>query len=588
MNAVLRKLAAARRLRRVDGALGDWLARAYPDAPPEAALAAALAARAIADGHSALALDLAQTWLDGLAGDGSASGLPEASAWCDALRQSPAVHVHDGKAPAARVPLVLDAKRRVYLRRYFDYELGLAQALITRAAGPDTGSRVPSHESRADGIDPEQQRAIDTALAHRFTLVTGGPGTGKTHSVVRMLVALARQAHTRGETLRIALAAPTGKAAARLSDSVHGQLARLDLPPAIAQQIPDRAGTVHRLIGLSPWQARPRFDRASPLPVDVLVVDEVSMVDLPLMAKLVDAVPEHARLILLGDPDQLAAVEAGNVLGALVEATDGGPLQHCHAPLVRSHRFGEGSALAALSAAIACGDADAALRTLAENGDATLVGHDAKLPDEATARYRAVLDAPDPAEALRAARGFRVLTALRQGPSGCIAIDRAIAQRLQRAVGVRADAQWWRGRLLLVTANRPELDLFNGDTGVVWPDANGTLKAWFDGPQGVLRALAPAVLPPHEGAFALTVHKAQGSEFDRVALVTGPDSAVLTRELLYTGITRARSGIAVYSTADTLRAGIGRRTLRMTGLADRLREAAATPISIAKSSPAPT
>lgn len=586
MNAALRNLAASQRLRRVDVALGGWLARAFPDASPETTLAAALAARAIADGHSALALDIAQTWLNGIAGDGNAPTLPEASAWCDALRQSPVVHVHAGDVPVARVPLILDAENRVYLRRYFEYERQLARALIAR-------TDVPSHTQAADerdagthtGIDPGQQYAIDAALAHRFTLVTGGPGTGKTHSVVRMLIALAREADTHGEILRIALAAPTGKAAARLTQSIYSQLASLDLPDAIARQIPERACTVHSLIGLSPWQVRPRFDHTSPLPFEVVVVDEVSMVDLPLMSKLVDAVPAHARLILLGDPDQLAAVEAGNVLGALVEATRDGPLQHCHAPLIRSHRFGEGSTLAALSAAIARGDADTALQVLAEDEGASLASHGAALSEEAASQYNAVLNARDPADALRAARGFRVLTALRHGPSGCIAVDRAIEQRLQRAIGVRSDAQWWCGRLLLITANRPELDLFNGDTGVIWPDADGAMKAWFDGVDDTPRALAPAVLPPHEGAFALTVHKAQGSEFDRVALVTGPDSAVLTRELLYTGITRARTGIALYSTPDTLRAGIGRRTLRMTGLADRLREAAGALTSIAESLP---
>ena len=587
MNAGLRKLVSSQRLRRVDSALGDWLARAFPDAAPETALAASLAARAVADGHSALALDLAQTWLDGIDGDGKAPKLPDAFVWCDVLGQSPAVHVHDGDWPVARVPLVLDTKRRVYLRRYFEYERQLAGALMARTQDNQPHPAALPDAGREDnvGIDLEQLRAIATALAHRFTLITGGPGTGKTHSVVRMLVALAREAHSRGESLRIELAAPTGKAAARLTQSVHDQLASLDLPDSIVSQIPERAGTLHHLIGLSPWQARPRFDHTSPLPADVVVVDEVSMVDLPLMSKLVDAMPEHARLILLGDPDQLSAVEAGNVLGALVEASQDGPLQHCHAPLTRSHRFGEGSPLAALSAALTRGDADAALQILAVNNDATLASYSAAMPEAAAVRYRAVLDARDPAEALRAARSFRVLTALRQGPSGCSAIDRAIAQRLQRAIGVRADAQWWRGRLLLITANRPELDLFNGDTGVVWPDTHGEMKAWFEGLQGVPRAFAPTALPPHEGAFALTVHKAQGSEFEHVALVTGPDSAVLTRELIYTGITRARTSIIVYSTPNTLRAGVGRRTLRMTGLADRLREAAHADGSIANSLP---
>jgi exodeoxyribonuclease V alpha subunit len=587
MSASLAALRQSGRLRRVDAALGEWVVRAFPDASSATALAAALAARAIADGHSALALEKAQVWFDGIEGDGKQAALPEVSAWYATLRNTSAVHVHAGDVHAGFTPLVLDAQGRVYLRRYFEYEWQLARALIARAGTVDNEVRGDVTESGTAGIDPEQRQAIATALSHRFTLVTGGPGTGKTHGVVRMLVALAEHAHAQGTSLRIALAAPTGKAAARLRESVLLQIATMDLPEKIEALLPRDAGTVHGLIGLSPWSARARHDHDSPLPFDVVVVDEVSMVDLPLMAKLVAAVPTDARLILLGDPDQLSAVEAGNVLGALVDAARSEPLRDCHVALMRSHRFGADSALGALAQAIAAGNAEAALHACAREAEVTLADA-ARLSDfldTAAAAYRTVPDAGDPAEALRAARGFRVLTALRRGPSGCVAIDSAIAARLQRAAGVRADERWWRGRLILVTANRPELGLFNGDTGVVWPDADGVMKAWFEGPGGAPRALPVAALPPHEGAFALTVHKAQGSEFDRVALVTGPDSAVLTRELLYTGVTRARAGITLYATPDTLRAGIERRTLRMTGLADRLREAAMTPNLIADSLP---
>ncbi|HJR11655.1 MAG TPA: exodeoxyribonuclease V subunit alpha, partial [Rhodanobacteraceae bacterium] len=423
--------------------------------------------------------------------------------------------------------------------------------------------------------------------SHRFTLITGGPGTGKTHSVLRMLTALAQRAQN--GSLRIALAAPTGKAATRLGESLRTRLASLDLPEAIVTQIPRDTQTVHSLLGISPWRTRPRFDRASPLPFDVVVVDEVSMVDLPLMAKLVQAVPDDAKLILLGDPGQLSAVEAGNVLGALVEAAGDGPLQDCHVALTHSHRFGADSALGVLAAAIARGDVETTLRIPGSVGEISRVedARAAQLVDAAADAYRPILSADNPAAALHAARGFRMLTALRQGPSGCLAFDHAIAQRLQRSAGVRADERWWRGRLILITANRPELKLFNGDTGVIWPDADGAPRVWFEGDDGP-RAFAPAALPPHEGAFALTVHKAQGSEFDRVALVTGPDSAVLTRELLYTGVTRARAGVTLYTSSETLRAGIERRTLRMTGLADRVREAADGPTTIAESLPAPT
>ncbi|MBS0381050.1 MAG: exodeoxyribonuclease V subunit alpha [Proteobacteria bacterium] len=580
MKSVLETLQKSGRLQRADAALGEWVARGFPDAPPETALAAALAARAVADGHSALALDQAQAWFAGLDGEGKPPTLPGIVAWRKALRDASCVHLHTGDAPSPCVPLVLDAQDRIYLRRYFEYERQLAHALIARTSASGGSTPLPKPPARAEqggdesGIDPEQQRAIEIALAHRFTLVTGGPGTGKTHGVVRMLAALAAHAHAQGTELRIAMAAPTGKAAARLRESVRAQLDRLHLPAPIAACIPDAASTLHRLLGLSPWSPRPRHGRTTTLPFDVVVVDEVSMVDLPLMAKLVAAVPANAHLVLLGDPDQLSAVEAGNVLGALVDAANNGPLLDCHVALTRSHRFAAGSPLGALAAAIAQQGADAAIAVLERGDGVALVDEPriARLADHAADAYRAVLDATGPGEALRAARSFRVLTALRRGPSGCLALDDAIAARLKRHAGVRADAAWWRGRLVLVTANRAELGLFNGDTGVVWPDEHGVPQAWFEGAEGALRRFAPAALPANEGAFALTVHKAQGSEFERVALVTGPDSAVLTRELLYTGVTRARSAVTLYTTPEILRAGIGRRTLRMTGLADRLRE----------------
>lgn len=575
MNLV-RQLAQSGRLRRVDVALAGWIARAFPDAAPEVALAAALAARAVADGHSALELERAQGWLAGLDGTGHALALPAPADWLAALR-----------AAAPEVPIVCDAQGRVYLRRYFDYERRVAEALIARAdaAGDAPGASdsahtgTGAHEASDAGTDPGQQRAIDITLTHRLALVTGGPGTGKTWCVARVLAALAARARRDGGSLRIALAAPTGKAAARLGESVTAQLAALGLPADVRAQMPAAAQTVHRLLGISPGRNAPKFTRATPLPFDVVVADEVSMVDLPLMAKLLDAIAPAAHLILLGDPRQLAAVEAGNVLGALVSAADTPPLADCHVALRVNHRFGADSALGQLADAIAAGDADAAFACLQRDADgAGLAAPDPRtLVAAAAAAYVPIAQAGSPAAALAAARGYRVLTALRHGPAGCLALDRAIAAAIVRRLGLAPGARWWRGRLVLITANRPELGLYNGDTGVVFPDPDGPhhpLKVWFEGTDGAPRAFAPAALPPHEGAFALTVHKAQGSEFERVALVAGPDSAVLTRELLYTGVTRARSALTVYADPEVLRAGIARPTLRMTGLADRLREAA--------------
>ncbi|MGN6313544.1 MAG: exodeoxyribonuclease V subunit alpha [Rhodanobacteraceae bacterium] len=561
MSADLQMLARSGRLRRVDAALGEWIARAFAGSAPDVALAAALAARAVDEGHSALRLDSAQAWLGRLDGRGELPDLPDPNSWRESLRASEAVQCASNigsDEPLPRKPLVLDAQGRVYLTRYFEYELRLARDFVARA------------------------------LAERLKLITGGPGTGKTHSVVRMLAALADAAHAKAGTLRIALAAPTGKAAARLSESVRAQLPELALPDSISVMIPREASTLHRLLGLSPSSTRAKFHRDATLPYDVVVVDEVSMVDLPMMRRLAEAVREDAMLILLGDPDQLAAVEAGDVLGALVDAAHEPPLSRCHTHLRHSRRFTQHGELDRLANAITLGDADAALAALANNEETRWFADDvrnARLVERAVDVYRDVLDAADAGMALRAAKRFRVLTALRHGPAGSLALDRAIEQRLKRHAGMRADASWWRGRLILVTANRPAFGLFNGDVGVAWPDAGGNMKVWFENVDGAPRAISPAALPPHEGAFALTVHKAQGSEFGHVALVLGADTPVLTRELLYTGVTRARGGVHIYGEEKLLRAGIARRTQRWNGLADRLREAANAPTSIAESLP---
>lgn len=568
-------------LRRADAALAAWVARAFPDAAPEVALVAALAARAVGDGHSALELARAGEWLARLGGQGKLPELPDAQTWQALLRAAAGACRSDGSTEVA--PLTLDPQGRIYLSRYFDAERCVAAALTARA----TQSLLPLAEGAADRkaravagdgtLDPEQQRAVDVALTRGFTLITGGPGSGKTFTVAYVLAALALAA---GATPpRIALAAPTGKAAARLAESLHAQLARMALPAPLTARLPREPATLHRLLGISPWRAQPRHHAGAPLPFDVVVIDEASMVDLPLMSRLVDALAPHARLILLGDPDQLAAVEAGNVLAALVDACRDDPFAACHVALSGSHRFGAGSPIGALARAIAAGDADAALAVPAAAGpEVRWVDGDTPgaLAEHACDAFAPLLSAGDPAAALAAARGFRVLTALRHGPWGCLAINRAIEARLKRTRALPADGEWWQGRLVLVIANRPELGIFNGDTGVTWPDAGGRPQVWFEGADGVPRAIPTAALPPHEGAFVLTVHKAQGSEFDDITLVSGPDSPVLTRELLYTGVTRARSAITLYADAETLRAGIARRTLRMTGLGDRLREAAGT------------
>ncbi|MDQ2972697.1 MAG: exodeoxyribonuclease V subunit alpha, partial [Pseudomonadota bacterium] len=493
MTMDLQSLARDGWLRRVDAALGELVLRIFPESASEVGLAAALTARAIGEGHSALQLDGAQAWLSGLDGRGEPPLLPDARRWIAVLRASDAVASNDNAV--ADKPLVLDAQGRIYLHRYFGYERQLAAQLIARAA--DSVTPEPDDVFPFAGDDNEQYRAARIALQHRFALITGGPGTGKTSSVVRIAASLARRAQREGHGLNIALAAPTGKAAARLAESVRAQKAALDLPSDVAMMIPDHATTLHAVLGLSPQRARAKFHHDAPLPYHAVIVDEVSMVDLPLMTKLVDAVAPDARLVLLGDPRQLAAVEAGDVLGALVEAARESPLRECAIDLTCSHRFDANSALGRLAAAIAAGDTTGVMAAFDHGDEVRLIEDDVHgipqaLIEQAIGAYRDVLDAGDARDALAAARRYRVLTALRRGPLGCVALNRAIEQRLKRRVGVPADATWWRGRLLMVTANRAGLGLFNGDIGVIWPDGNGDMKVWFEGADGATRALSSA------------------------------------------------------------------------------------------------
>ncbi|HEX7110864.1 MAG TPA: exodeoxyribonuclease V subunit alpha, partial [Mizugakiibacter sp.] len=487
-------------LRDVDAALGRTVLRLFPDSDALVGAAAALAARAVADGHAALALDALPQRLAAFAPGRTPPSLPPPEAWRDALRASAAVAATD--APRADALLELDAADRVYLARYARYERELAADLAARATAPaiavdaDAAARLRARFLHDGEAADRQALAALLALRGRLAVITGGPGTGKTTTVTRLLALLAEVALRDGAALRMRLAAPTGKAAARLAEAVRAQRAKLALPAAVAAQIPEDAATVHRLLGAQPGRTRFRHDRARPLDADVVVVDEVSMVDLPLMAKLVAAVPPTARLILLGDPDQLAAVEAGDVLGAIADAADAGgysaavadlaertlgasvpraaqpsALADAAVALTHSHRFAAAGGIGRLAAAIRAGDADAALAALRAHDDARLLDVPAReLQPRLLARaldgYAGLLEARSPGEALDAAQHFRVLTALRRGPAGSLALNHAIEAALKRRAGIAAASIWWPGRLVLIAENSYALGLYNGDLGV--------------------------------------------------------------------------------------------------------------------------
>ncbi|CAN0619519.1 RecBCD enzyme subunit RecD [Burkholderia multivorans] len=637
-------------------------------------------------------------------------------------------------------PLVVDRGDRLYLARYFDYERRLADALVAQAdvGGGANEALAPGilrerlaryFEPAAGGASPAPAADVDwqrvaaiVALTGRVTIVSGGPGTGKTTTVVGVLACLL-DAHP---DLRVALAAPTGKAAQRMQEALLGRAGAL--PPELAARLPDTSSTLHRLLG-GGGASGFRHHRDNPLPYDLIVVDEASMIDVALAAHLLDALAPGARLVLLGDKDQLAAVEAGAVFaelsarpsfsaaareriaqalgidevafaaalpsaagagdvatqsmrsmppapkraarrvdtrqaslfdfdesgesGASVPAHDApgedaappawieadelvwldaaevapldaddarraaeqiehaelaataaasvatsatarAPLADCVVWLERNYRFGLDSPIGRLSLAIRRGAVQAALDALPADDAAAASLHEdtgetlaAPTVERLARRFSAYLDAlrhafaaavPDPLPLFDALNRFRILCATRTGARGAEHVNALVASHVRRAahVPLAVGAHWFAGRPIMVTRNDYALGLFNGDIGIALPDAHGVLRVWFKRADGTARAVSTAALPPHETAFALTVHKSQGSEFDEAALVLpAAFGRVLTRELVYTAVTRARARVQVIGARRVLAQAIATRTRRDSGLAARIDEALA-------------
>jgi exodeoxyribonuclease V alpha subunit len=583
MFAALQAARDAGTLRDVDLYLARHLLALDETAGPAVALAIAALSRANADGDVCLDLSgCAGTRL--FAGEDNrhdGTPAPALADWLAALSRS-ALVARAGDAGGDARPLVLDNADRLYLQKYFAWERAIVARLSARIAIPALPATAALQQALSVAFpgraDTDAQRlAAALAAAQRFAVITGGPGTGKTTTVTRLLAVLAQL----DGGARIALAAPTGKAAARLSESVQGALEKLrdeGMPADVLARIPVEAATLHRLLG---WQQRGfRHHAGNPLPLDVLVVDEASMIDLSLMARLLEAVPAQARLVLLGDRDQLASVEAGNVLGDVCnhgEPATGSPaIAGCIAALTHSHRFDAGSGIGALARAVNDGDTNAARAALAgfadlETAELTAAGLPAAVAAEARAHLAACRQAATPAQALAAFNDFRFLCALREGPFGVAQVNLLCERALEDAGLIDTRARHYEGRPLLVTQNDYGVQLFNGDTGLVLRDDDGLLRAFF--PQGSdgVRRVALNRLPAHETCYAMTVHKSQGSEFGRIVLVLpAEDPPVLGRELVYTGITRARSSVALWSAPAVLAGAIARRTRRSSGLRDAL------------------
>lgn len=607
-------------LAEIDLHFADFIDRLDGYFTPDLALAAALVSRAAGVGHVCLdlkALDRVEL-LEAREGR-PAVNCPAAEDWMTRLRASPVVG-----GPGDRRPLILDSFGRLYFYRYWSYEKELIDAINRRSGGdPIPQGRDPATLRKAferlfpddglsDGIDWQKIAAL-SALLNRFCVITGGPGTGKTHTVAKILALLVEQGD--GAPIDIMLAAPTGKAAAKLGESLKSVRGSLDCSPAVRNRLPIEARTIHRMlqpvIGTSDF----RYNAANRLPADIVIVDEASMVDLALLSKLVAALADRTRLVLIGDKDQLASVEAGAVLGDIsdrgrphrfspsfcrtVELATGISLSPCGGEnemkgglrdgivnLVRSYRFGEKSGIGALSRAVNRGNGDAVLNMLKTGRGEGIEWKPVDSPREFYRQlsehilegYRDSFAVDEPRRSLERFSRFRVLCAVNKGFYGVAAINSLAEKVLRRSnlIATESDRidRWYAGRPVLVTANDYRLGLFNGDIGLtmVAEDAvEERLVVCFADAADGMRRIPIYRMPAAETVFAMTAHKSQGSEFDQVHLVLpDTDVPVLTRELIYTAVTRARSRITIWGQERILFAGISRRIVRRSGLRDAL------------------
>ena len=472
-------------------------------------------------------------------------------------------------AQSQAYPLIME-QNRLYLQRYWFYEDRLAKQIKQLAHIPKPVENLDSLLDRYFGAcvteTDWQREAAKIAAQQAFCIITGGPGTGKTTTVCKILAVLQELAD---EPLLIALAAPTGKAAMRLQEAIAVNIDGLDCPDTIKEQIPHTAITLHRLLGTKPPSPYFHHDATNPLIFDLVVVDEASMVDLALMSKLVDALKPGARLILLGDKDQLASVESGAVLADLIAALPDNTVE-----LRQSYRFDDG--IKKLADAVNQRHHEAAWSILSAGNETA-----GKLEQKHLVPYvleqrenyvRLVKAGAEFTDVYRAFSRFQVVCSNRHGKNGALAINDAVEQGLfgQRTLG--SPILWYPGRPVMVMQNNPALHLYNGDIGICLSDKdqNGNFMVFFQRPDGTIKKYLPARMPTCETAFAMTIHKSQGSEFDE-ALIVLPETInpVLSKELLYTAITRAKKKIKLVAEESVFAATINRKMERVTGLANK-------------------
>jgi len=597
--------------RDIDIALARLLARLAPNDPPAVPLAALLVSRAAGEGH--VCIDLHQ-WAGHEFKEPSERApigrCPDVDSWIDQLRSSTMVGDAD-----SHCPLVCDRHGRVYLQRLYQHEQQLAQRLRQRAASagqtlsPDQMEQLRPLLNRyfcnspSDGLPDWQKIAAAITLLKRLCIISGAPGTGKTTTVAKFLGVLIEW--TQETPLRIHLCAPTGKAAARLGASLSDASLSMDCPPSVAAALAKlEPSTIHRLLRTQPGGRGFVFNTQNPLATDVVVVDEASMVDLVLMDRLVQSVPKDARLVILGDKDQLASVEAGAVFGDLcrgareksysaamrdsIFALTGMPLpsadQHapaalsladCTVVLHKNYRFDQEDGIGALTQAINLGDSGRIKQLFHNNPKATVRWEQWRSRSEfhkllaahVLRGYESYLTSREPEEALAHFSRFMILGALVKGPFGVDQLNQTATDLLQKARLINRTRPWFKGRPVMMTRNSYRIGLFNGDIGLTWPNSDGRLSVWFQKESGELRAISPQRLPEHQSAFAMTIHKSQGSEFDSTLLILpDQDTPVLSRELVYTGCSRARHQLILMAQENTIDQALSRTIQRTSGL----------------------
>ena len=605
-------------LSKIDVHFGKFITALDKNDNPDIFIAAALASRATSDGDGFLDLNsiTRKPILSNTIGVERFKS-PQLSEWLNTLNQSRVV----GR-PGEFRPLILDEKNRLYLYRYWDYENILSSTIKSRIKEDIQGIDTSILKDSLNRLFPNNgtnefnwfKVAGVIAAFKKLCVITGGPGTGKTFTTAKILALLLELSQK--DKLNILLAAPTGKAAARIGESIKASKKALNCSDDIIDAIPSEAYTIHRMLKTIPGSPYFYHNAENPLSADIVVVDEVSMVDLALMSKLLSAVKNDARIILIGDRDQLASVEAGFVMADICDRDNihlfseyfcrqfekitqckmevpsnnlkkNPGLYDCMVVLKKSFRFTDDSGIGEFSRAVNNGKFDDTFSILQNNPDqidwkkiSSPNDLSIALPKEVINGYSDYLNCSDPLRALELFNRFRILCAVKFGVLGVIEINRLAEEILNRNDLIELENistyPWYRGRPVLITRNDYSLELFNGDIGITMTEQNSESKnlyVYFSAASGRLRRFLPHRLPEHETAYAMTVHKSQGSEFENVLLVLpNQDYPVLTRELLYTGITRAKNHISIWGGEEIIKATILRKIFRNSGLKDALWE----------------